>query len=88
MPAAATVAKRVHMAKCIFSRARRWKLVPENHFEHLRAGRAIKPRPRPLRAPEVVQRIIDQCPCPQWQWVIALSRFAGLRCPSEIVELR
>jgi integrase len=86
--AAATVAKRVHVAKCIFSRARRWKLVPENPFEHLRAG----PQSNPNRAfyvrPEVVQRIIDGCPCPQWKAIIALSRFAGLRCPSEIVELR
>ncbi|MEY4170864.1 MAG: hypothetical protein RLZ94_1937, partial [Actinomycetota bacterium] len=86
--AAATIAKRVHVAKCIFSRARRWKLVPENPFEHLRAG----PQSNPDRAfyvrPEVAQRIIDQCPCPQWKAIIALSRFAGLRCPSEIVELR
>ena len=47
---------------------------------------------RPDRAfyarPEVAQRIIDRCPCPQWKAIIALSRFAGLRCPSEIVELR
>ena len=86
--AAATIAKRVHVAKCIFSRARRWKLVPENPFEHPRAG----PQSNPDRAfyvrPEVAQRIIDQCPCPQWKGVIALSRFAELRCPSEIVELR
>ena len=26
--------------------------------------------------PEVAQRIIDQCPCPQWRAIIALSRFA------------
>ena len=31
--------------------------------------------------------VLDQCPCPQWRAIIALSRFAGLRCPSEIVEL-
>jgi hypothetical protein len=31
--------------------------------------------------PEVVQRIIDGCPCPKWKAIIALSRFAGLRCP-------
>ena len=86
--AVATVVKRVHVTKCIFSRARRWKLVPENPFEHLRAG----PQSNPDRAfyvrPEVAQRIIDQCPFPQWKAIIALSRFAGLRCPSEIVELR
>ncbi|MBM4104767.1 MAG: hypothetical protein FJ257_00425 [Phycisphaerae bacterium] len=55
------------MAKCIFSRARRWKLVPENPFEHLRA----RPQSTPDRAVcvrhEVVQRIIDQCPRPQWR---------------------
>ena len=65
--AAATIAKRVNVAKCIFSRARRWKLVPENPFEHRRA----RPRSTPDRAVcvrhEVVQRIIDQCPRPQWR---------------------
>jgi integrase len=30
----------------------------------------------------------DGCPCPQWKAIIALIRSAGLRCPSEIVELR
>ena len=79
--AAATIAKRVHVVKCIFSRARRWKLVPENPFEHLRAG----PQSNPDRAfyvrPEVVQRIIDGCPCPQWKAIIALSRFAGCAAP-------
>ena len=38
--------------------------------------------------PEVAHQIIEQCPCPQWKAIIALSRFAGPRCPSEIVELR
>ena len=36
----------------------------------------------------MAQRFIDRCPCPQWKAIIALGRFAGLRCPSEIVELR
>ena len=58
----------------------------------MRADRRACSTPNPDRAfyvrPEVVQRIIDGCPCPQWKAIIALSRFAGLRCPSEIVELR
>jgi integrase len=38
--------------------------------------------------PEVAQRAVDRCPCPRCAVIIAFSCFTGLRCPSEIVELR
>ncbi len=75
--ASARIAKRVHVAKCIFGRARRWKLVPENPFEHLRAGSPSNPDRAFYVRPEVVQRIIGGCQCPQWKAIIAPSRFAG-----------
>lgn len=37
---------------------------------------------------EAVGHIIDQCPSLQWRAVIAVSPFAGLRYPSQIVETR
>ena len=29
------------------------------------------------------KRVLDACPDAQWRLVFALSRFGGLRCPSE-----
>lgn len=37
--------------------------------------------------PEVAERVIDACPDPEWRLLVALSRYGGLRCPSEHMAL-
>lgn len=37
---------------------------------------------------EIAQKILDVLPDAQWRLLFALSRFAGLRCPSEHLRLR
>ncbi|MBI3838835.1 MAG: tyrosine-type recombinase/integrase [Planctomycetia bacterium] len=37
---------------------------------------------------EMAQRVLDACPDAQWRLLFALSRFGGLRCPSEHLALR
>lgn len=37
---------------------------------------------------ETSQRVIDACPDAEWRLLFALSRFGGLRCPSEYLALR
>lgn len=69
----ATIAKRVIVAKGIFSRALRWKLLAESPFEHLKAGSQANPS----RAMHINRNAI-----------LALCRFAGLGCPSKLAELR
>jgi integrase len=34
------------------------------------------------------QKVLDACPDAQWRLIFALSRFGGLRCPSEHLQLR
>ena len=36
---------------------------------------------------EMIDRVIDECPNAEWRLIIALCRYGGLRCPSEIVRL-
>jgi hypothetical protein len=84
-PAAATVAKCVRVAKCIFRRARGRNASQSETSSTCAPGRGQPKRAFDVR-PQVAQRIIDQRPFPQWKAIIALSRFAGLRCPSELVE--
>lgn len=86
--APATVAKRVHVARAIFKRAIRWGLIPSSPFAELRAGSQSNPDRAHYVAPESIRAILEACPDDQWRAVVALSRFAGLRCPSEIVALR
>jgi integrase len=33
-------------------------------------------------------RLLDACPCQDWRVIIALVRIGGLRCPSEVLQLR
>lgn len=86
--AAATVAKRVHVAKAIFKRAVRWGLIPSSPFADLRAGSQANPDKAYYVAPDTIRAILAACPDDEWRAIVALSRFAGLRCPSEIVALR
>jgi integrase len=86
--APATVAKRVHVARAIFKRAVRWGLIPSSPFADLRAGSQSNPERAYYVAPESIRAILAACPDDEWRAIVALSRYAGLRCPSEIVALR
>jgi len=86
--APATVAKRTIIAKGIFRKAVRWGLIPASPFADLRSGSQSNPDRAHYVAVETVQAILDACPDDQWRAIVALSRFAGLRCPSEIALLR
>jgi len=85
---AATVAKRVHVARAIFKKAVRWKLIVANPFEEVRAGSQSNPERSQHVSREAIQAILAACPDAEWRAIVALSRFAGLRCPSEVVLLR
>jgi integrase len=37
---------------------------------------------------EVIQKVLDTCPDAQWRLLAALSRYGGLRCPSEHLAMR
>lgn len=86
--APATVAKRVHVAKAIFRKGVRWRLIDESPFADLRTGSQSNPKRAHYVAEQTIRACLDACPDNQWRAIIALSRYAGLRCPSEIVGLR
>ena len=87
-PARATVAKRVVIAKSVFRKAVRWGMIPANPFADLRAGSQSNPDRAYYVTVETIRSILAACPDDEWRAIVALSRFAGLRCPSEIVALR
>ncbi len=84
----ATVRKRVTTAKQIFSRAMRSKIIEVNPFADLPSatrGNAARQR---FISPAVADQVIAACPDAQWRLIFALSRYAGLRCPSEHLALQ
>jgi integrase len=86
--APATTSKRIKTARRIFKSAVRWKMILENPFADVRAGAQVN-RARAVFVPrEDIHCLMDHCPDAQWRLIIALSRYGGLRCPSETLALR
>lgn len=79
----ATQAKRVFVARAMFKRAVRWGLVGANAFAELKAGSQANPRRAFYVSREVTEKVLAQCPDDEWRAIVALARYAGLRCPSE-----
>ena len=88
--AEATVRRMSGFAKQFFSDAQERELVSTNAFRHksvpTTGGRDESRKSYITR--ESIDRVIDAAPNAEWRLILALSRFAGLRCPSEHLELR
>lgn len=88
--AANTVRRRCGRSKQFFGYAVRKKLITSNPFD----SDKIKCSVRENRAREffvtreMAQKVIDACPDNQWRLLFVLSRFGGLRCPSEHLALK
>jgi len=86
--AEATVSKRVKTARQIFKLGVRWKLLPENPFADLKAG-SQRNRDRLVFVPRAsVEAVLEVTSDVQWRLLIALSRYGGLRVPSEALALK
>ncbi len=76
-------------ARQFFRDAVRRRLIVENPFADMKgvAVRSNRSRDYFLNR-EDSAKIIDACPDAQWRLLFALSRYGGLRCPSEHLALR
>ena len=83
-----TIRKRVSIAKQFFRLAVRSKWIAENPFADQR-GLAIGGQHdrAEVLTPAEYQRVLAACPDREWRLIIALSRYGGLRCPSEHLAL-
>jgi len=73
-------------AKTMLQEAVRRKLIPENPFRHLKSGPTPSQYERYV-TPDEIERIIEACPNAEWRLLFGLTRFAGLRLPSETHQL-
>jgi integrase len=82
-------ARRCGIAKQSFRAALRKRLIVENPFADMK-GISVQQNPeRQYFIPrQDAQKVIDACPDSQWRLLFALSRYGGLRCPSEHLALR
>lgn len=86
--ATATISKHCKRAKTVIAEAVRDRLLIESPFASLKGASESNPSRQRFIDRETVDRIMAACPDVGWQCIVALTRFAGLRCPSEVVNLR
>jgi len=83
-----TVRRRSGVAKQFFRAALRKGLVPMNPFADLKVSVLANPSREYFMTSQEAQKVLDACHDAQWRLLFALSRYGGLRCPSEHLGLR
>ncbi len=83
-----TTRKMTGLAKLFFSEAVTRGLIPTNPFDGLPSTGQGNDKRQHFVAPETIELCMEHCPCVDWRTILALARFGGLRCPSELVALR
>ena len=82
-----TVRRRCGIAKQFFSAAVGLKLITSNPFEDLKTKVQGNHKRFYFITRAEAQKVLDACPDAQWRLLFALSRYGGLRCPSEHLGL-
>lgn len=85
---ATTIHKRLQHARMFFKDAKRQGLMDNNPFEFVRHRPGDASERRAYVPVADIERVIEHAPNTTWKLLIALSRFAGLRVPSEALSLR
>jgi integrase len=84
----ATVRRRTGKAKQFFKEAMERGLIKSNPFSDL-VSTSVANKKRQFFVPaDWITRCIKHAPDRNWKTILALARFAGLRCPSEVLGLR
>ncbi len=86
--AQATASREVKRARQFFKVAVRRRLIASNPFTDVKAGTQANPTRRHFVSVETIEAVIAACPNNDWRLIFALARYAGLRTPSELQELK
>ena len=83
----ATIRKRSGFAKQFFTFAVKKGFVDDNPFADLKSAAMGNPDRFYFVTPEDADAVIEACPDQEWRLIVALARYGGLRCPSEVFAL-
>jgi hypothetical protein len=75
-------------ARQFFKAAVRHRLIQANPFEEVKCGSQANPSRQAFVTHETIEAVIAACPNNDWRLIFALARYAGLRIPSELDDLR
>ena len=79
-----TTGRTVKRAKQFFRSAVRSKIIAENPFADVKPPSQVNESRKHFVSMEITYRVLDACPDAEWRLIVALGRFGGLRCPSEL----
>jgi len=86
--AVASTSKHTKRAKTMFSEAVADRLITESPFASLKGGdesNALRQRFIDLN---ITAKVLAACPDSDWRLIFSLARFTGMRCPSEVLNLK
>jgi integrase len=83
----ATAARTIKRGKQFFAAALRKELIPRNPFADCKAGHQSNPARSHFVKQEDAALVIQACPDAEWRLIVALCRYGGLRCPTELLAL-
>jgi integrase len=86
-----TIRKRLQFAKKVFRAAARHKLIDENPFDDVKIEAAAPDKMHFITVSDTMKLLNAVPPGPdgqEWKTIIALARWGGLRCPSEVLSLK
>ena len=83
-----TIRKRTSNAKQFFGDAVDRGMIPTNPFHGMESSTKGNRERDFFVTPEMAYKVLDACPDREWRLLFALSRFGGLRCPSEHCKLK
>ena len=84
----ATARKTVSIAKQVFQAGVRKRIIRDNPFAGLCATTLANRERDYFVSREETDKIMDVCPDAEWRVLVALCRYGGLRCPSEVLRVR
>ena len=86
--AEAKIGRDVRGARMFFRKAVQWGMIEGNPFADVKAAPQTSKDPKRFITPEEAAQLIEAAPDADWRCIIALARYGGLRCPSEVLVVR
>ena len=86
--ASMTIRKRLQFAKTVFRAMVKHRLIDSNPFAEVGIQASMDPERKQFISLDSTTKLLDSAPDCNWRSIIALSRYGGLRCPSEVLSLR
>lgn len=82
-----TARRRTGRAKQFFAYAVRKRIISSNPFNGTKTATSGNPDRQEYVPVTTILAVLEACPSAEWRLIVALSRFGGLRCPSEHLGL-